>query len=656
MDSDQTLNGSHDELTGNERELALTWLHRLLAAGYYEAGLDPADKYRDLLRQSVIGRISNRDNGLAFAEDCRTLRQIQKIADAISLSEIDHQLLNLMVLTRSGCEFALALEQVDVATKHAGRNRNRVAIYLMLGITSDQGAHCLSSKGALLHYGFLTADCENDLTINPSILKFIKHADEETSFIDYVVGAAKRPVFSLEDFWHLRDAATSIGSLLANAVAQKAKGINIFIYGPSGSGKTELASVIADSIGCSLYGICDSPESGEAPNRDERIRSMTLVQRILFERGSSILLIDDADDVLSEHSAYYAMLNRLVIGSQSLLSQTRMLEENTVPVIWIVNRTADVGPALLRRMSFALKMPIPDKNVRARIWDKALTASGIKATAIEVSQLAADLESGPAIAATAIRVSKMQSGGFADVDRTARSIASAMQGGRPIPKKAVVADFDMQLVCGGREFETLYQRASEWSESSASFCTSGPSGTGKSLALRALAKRMNRDVMGCRASNLLGMSVGETRANIADAFSRAESEGLFLIIDEAEILLGDRRRAERNWEASMTAEFLTWMERHPLPFGVTTNHIDLIDADMLRRFTFKLSFEPMNSQQRNKAFERFFGAEAPPGLLSMQGLTAGDFAVTAKRARLMGFVYDAAQCLNALREELDAKG
>ena len=84
------------------------------------------------------------------------------------------------------------------------------------------------------------------------------------------------------------------------------------------------------------------------------------------------------------------------------------------------------------------------------------------------------------------------------------------------------------------------------------------------------------------------MWVGSTERNIASAFAEARDDDAFLVFDEADSSLADRRYAERNWEVGQVNEMLTWMESHPLPFACTTNLADRLDSAALRRFVFKV--------------------------------------------------------------------
>lgn len=188
----------------------------------------------------------------------------------------------------------------------------------------------------------------------------------------------------------------------------------------------------------------------------------------------------------------------------------------------------------------------------------------------------------------------------------------------------------------------------------ASFCFSGPSGTGKSALARHLAEVMGLPVIQKRASDLLSMFVGGSEKAIASAFSQAREEGAFLIFDEADSLLGNRTFAARSWEVSQVNEMLTWMESHPLPFVCTTNLADRLDPATRRRFTINAEIRPLGAPQLGIAFETFFRSKPPAGLFDLEGLTPGDMAAVSRRCDLLG-ERGVRAILDALRVEAYAK-
>ena len=253
----------------------------------------------------------------------------------------------------------------------------------------------------------------------------------------------------------------------------------------------------------------------------------------------------------------------------------------------------------------------------------------------------------------AIRVAALARGGGDAVAVAARSVQrtlSVQTGSRSIAELT----FDPRLSSADQDLTRLAERIADSGEPGVSLCLHGPSGTGKSAFARHLAQRLGLDVMEVRASDLLSKWVGETEARIADAFRTAAEQRAMLIFDEADSLLRDRQSARTGWEVTQVNEMLTWMEAHPLPFACTTNLMDSLDPATLRRFLFKVRFLPMTAEQARDAFQRAFGVPAPVDLADLSPLAPADFAVAARKARVLGL--DAPdELVELLRQEVALK-
>ena len=188
-----------------------------------------------------------------------------------------------------------------------------------------------------------------------------------------------------------------------------------------------------------------------------------------------------------------------------------------------------------------------------------------------------------------------------------------------------------------------------------SLCLQGPPGTGKSAFARYLAERLGLEVLQKRASDLLSPWVGATEQQIAAAFAEARDAQAFLIFDEADSLLADRRSAHRSWEVSRVNEMLTWMESHPLPFACTTNFGEHLDPATLRRFVFKVRLDYLAPAQVEAAFRAWFALPPPGGLTDLAALTPGDFAVVHRKAWFLGKHGEPEALAAMLRTECDAK-
>ena len=215
--------------------------------------------------------------------------------------------------------------------------------------------------------------------------------------------------------------------------------------------------------------------------------------------------------------------------------------------------------------------------------------------------------------------------------------------------------FDLSLLRSDMDLVTLAERLVERAERRFSICLQGPPGTGKSACVRYLSDRLDLEVLHKRASDLLSPWVGGTEQNIAEAFREALDAKAFLVFDEADSLLADRRHAVRNWEVSQTNEMLTWMESHPPPFACTTNFAERLGPATLRRFVFKVALDYLDEEQARAAFGMFFGIDTPAAVALPANLTPGDFAVVRRKGDVLGRLRDPEALADLLREECDSK-
>ena len=462
------------------------------------------------------------------------------------------------------------------------------------------------------------------------------------------------PTATWEDFEHLSEGRDFAARLLRGALRRhKAEGVNILLYGPPGTGKTEFCRVIARHLGAQLFAVGETDDDGDEPCRRERQMHLRLGQRLLAGRKDALVLFDEMEDLFATDWSFPFSATR---RGGSKVHLHRLLETNPVPTLWTTNSIEQVDPAILRRLTFSLEFRPPPQRVRARIWDRLSTRHRMALDDDLREQLARETTDAPALADTALRAAKLAGGRQSDLRLAVQASAKAVRGGRaPVPVSGLETAFDPDLTRADVDLNVLLRRLGARSAPRAvSLCLSGPPGTGKSAFARHLAETMGLPVVQKRASDLLGMFVGETEARIADAFAEARTEGAFLIFDEADSLLSTREGAQRSWEVSQVNEMLTWMESHPQPFACTTNMADRLDPAALRRFTFRARFLPLSEAQRIAAFRRFFDVAPPHGLEPLDLITPGDFAVVTKRAQLLG-IHNPAELVAELEREQQAK-
>lgn len=126
----------------------------------------------------------------------------------------------------------------------------------------------------------------------------------------------------------------------------------------------------------------------------------------------------------------------------------------------------------------------------------------------------------------------------------------------------------------------------------------GPSGTGKSLAAWTIGAALGVPVCVADLGSFVGKYLGETSAHIAQAFRTAAGEGAILFLDELDGVQQSRSRggggdgagAEMLRSTTTFFQQLDWAPKRQIIIAAT-NHPELIDVALVRRFTTQLTFD-----------------------------------------------------------------
>ena len=590
----------------------------------------------------------------------RTARRLRALGETVGLNRTDLDILELLLRYRTQ---PIIESMVDDIFGRATRcitpfNLKGQALPALLGM-SAHGIHGrLRDDAPLMRSGLVTVDSDGDLNAVGRLNRLVTAPGGARLDVNRLLFRAASPSeLGWSDFDHVARDRDHVADVLRGALEAGASGVNILLYGPPGTGKTELCKVLAEYLATALYSVGESDEEGGEPLRGERLQELRLAQRLLGGDRRSLLLFDEMDDLLSgawpdfdPFGLSFAPRSR---NGGSKVFMHRLLEQAPVPTLWTMNDARHLSPAILRRMMFALELRRPTPRVRTRIWMRQLEHHGIEARACDARALATEFEATPGVAAGATAAAALCGGGIASVRHGVRSLSRVLGGEKP--SQATPARFDLALIRSDSDPVALADRLVRSGEGCFSLCLQGPPGTGKSAFVRYLAERLGLEVMQMRASDLLSMWVGETEHRIAGAFAEARDTDAFLVFDEADSLLADRRLAERSWEVSQVNEMLTWMESHPLPFACTTNFGRHLDPATLRRFVFKLTLDYLAPAQVEAAFRSYFALTPPAGLTDLAALTPGDFAVVRRQAEILGRLQEPEAIAAMLRAECNAK-
>lgn len=604
-------------------------------------------------RSTAEEKLESRHAASASAKPGSVEANIRAIAGLAALDATDTAILGLIVRYHLGTPLESLMDRLcDMPFRTADR-RALMVLAAALAITPSELAARLRPDRRLVASGLLRIEGAGRVEPMERLVRVVRETRRSSEVRRRLLGETPPATLAMDDFDHIAADRDHVARLLKAAVSGAERGVHVLVYGPPGTGKTEFCKTVAAHLAVPLHAVGEADEEGGEPDRDERLAELRLAQTLLADAGPALVLFDEMQDLFAEVG--HRLFGGGREGSRAWLH--RLLETAPVPVLWTANDIDDVGPAVLRRLTHAVELRTPPAAVRARMWSRECRRQGVKLPPDAVTSLSAHEEASPALLATAVRAARLTGDGLPAIRRSLSAVAKAVNSGRTVKEADSVGDlYDPALVRADTDLAALADSLARPGASRRfSLCLFGLPGTGKSAYARHLAARLGMAVLVRRASDLKSPYVGECERNIADAFAQARDEGRFLILDEADSFLCDRRDARESWQVSEVNEMLTWMEAHPLPFACTTNLMERLDPASLRRFTFKVRFEALSGGQVTAAFRRFFGLEPPPGLGELTVLTPGDFAVVRRRAELTDDLGDPAALLRLLAVECAAK-
>lgn len=489
-----------------------------------------------------------------------------------------------------------------------------------------------------------------DYSVSNEVLQVLDNprCNNSEKIMNTLLGKKEKTSLNLSDYDHIKEKREMVLTILQNAIKQKKKGVNILLYGVVGSGKSEFARLLANTLKVPMYAVKTEKEDFKEAKREERLADLYSKQHILSHTQNACVLFDEAEDVLNRGFSCYGWASKGYLN--------KLLENVSVPVIWTTNNIMDVDPAFLRRFKYCIEFEKLSEEARLKIWNKVLTKNKLKVSKSKVEELNRNYNVSPSVIVNAIETTKMIGGNENQFEELIENVATVVHKKKNI-KEEEKKDFDLEkyninLVNADIDVNDLASKIQKTGKLNFSICMYGEPGTGKSEYGKYLSKLLGLEVIYKRASDLKSMWVGESEKNIARAFAEAKDKKAVLIFDEVDSFLKARSGDMRSWEISEVNEFLTQMESHDYPFICTTNLMETLDEATLRRFTFKIKFDFMNKEQVKLAFEHFFGIN--DASFAIKGLTAGDFAVTKKKADFLE-VKDVKGLAKMLTDEVKVK-
>jgi AAA+ superfamily predicted ATPase len=147
--------------------------------------------------------------------------------------------------------------------------------------------------------------------------------------------------------------------------------LTLLFYGPSGTGKTMMAQALSCFLNRPLFSL-------KWGNIEERRWDFEDIIKNLFREASlngGIVFFDEADDLFEDNSGI----------ARSLLIE---IEKAHCVVILATNKPVDLDPAMDRRLAIKVFFPLPDAELRYRIWQALMPGFVKLAPDVDLRKLA----------------------------------------------------------------------------------------------------------------------------------------------------------------------------------------------------------------------------------------------------------------------------
>ncbi len=623
---------------------------------YIDLDDDELDKGKIIKElRSLYNKLENRKR---FSSNKVLKNNIKSIAKLMQLNDNEQKILEFSVLLS---EYEILQDATDPLGNNLNSTQTKRALSAILNIPLKEVEKCFTfsskfSKSSLLTIDVYTRSLDGKLEFitDRFPVKMMNSDENIESMIKEIVYQCDIGELSIKDFDHLKKELSVVTPYLKNASDMNKKGVNILFYGLPGTGKTELTKAIAKEIDKTLYEISYTDEDDEPIEGKNRLKAYKSAQALISNKDT-LLMFDEVEDVFNNDDSLFTKRQK----NKAWIN--RILENNSIPTIWITNNVYSIDSAIVRRFDMAVEVPIPTKSKRKEIISR-FSENQLSTEAI--AKLSANETIAPALVSRAAKVVASLDNQNKDkafemiIDSTLK--AQGYRGIRDNTSISLPKSYNPNFVNCDMDLMRLTDGIAK--SQNARVCLYGPAGTGKSAYGKYVADKLDKPLIIKKGSDLLSMWVGGTEKNIARAFEEAKDENAVLVFDEVDSFLADRNSASKNWEITQVNEMLVQMESFDGIFIATTNLMDNLDKASLRRFDLKLEFSYLKPEQAWQLFKsecNSVGIESlcesfKSSIEAISLLTPGDFAAVLRQNRFNP-IENAKDFIKRLQDEVAVK-
>ncbi len=172
----------------------------------------------------------------------------------------------------------------------------------------------------------------------------------------------------------------------------------------------------------------------------------------------------------------------------------------------------------------------------------------------------------------------------------------------------------------------------------------GSSGCGKTMTAKAIANALGKNIMILNLSNIVSSRIGETSQNIKMIFDKAGRERSVLFLDELDQIgkargSDDKDVGEMRRLVNTLIQLIDYYPENSLLL-CATNHPEIIDTALLRRFQLKINYEMPSDEILDTFYDQLL-AQFPEEIktverkYSISFAEAKDHALTTVKANLI---------------------
>jgi len=580
---------------------------------------------------------------------------VDLLSQRIEISSLDKKILVFALLVENTSVWGDLFRSINIDTEQQFLH----LLACMLDESVKDVKQALSKKSFLRQSGMISLekssyeDGKLDLMNNLEEALFAENNSEE-ELISHFLIQSKPGTLCLNDYPHAKQDIGMIKDMIKAGASVGVEGVNILMYGTPGTGKTELARLIAKELKLNLFEVKTENDDGDAIKSSNRLSSYRLSQQLLSQDESSLILFDEVEDVFPARS--FSFFGMEISSGENKGWMNKTLEENKTPAIWVCNKVSQIDSAFLRRFDYVMELNTPPKSVRLNIVKSYLEDKSISADFLE--KLAEHKELSPALIANLSKVASRINESQENLDdvllKVVNNSLKAMSFKPLSTKSKDDTHYDFNYLNTNIDMNKLIKGLQR--SKKGNLCFYGAPGTGKTALAGYIAKQLDKPLLSKKASDILGMYVGQSEKNIAAMFEEAKQEEAVLVLDEADSLLRDRRGAKQSWEVSQVNELLVQMENFDGLFICSTNLMDDLDQASMRRFAIKVKFDYLKPEQACRMLEKecvgVLSDKDKRDITSIGYLAPGDFSAVKKRLDILGIKGTAGVMIQELKEEV----